>query len=109
MKKRQFSFTGQCKLTLEYAEGSNRSQHVATDFRLDIGEGLDKKLYLNKDDLPTKEGIKPLTQCFVQGLVGNIHAAHKMGFWDSADHLRYIIAELEKGFANVATVHESTM
>ena len=106
--KNQFSFTGTSKITLEYTQGDKRSKHVSTDFRLDTGDGVDEKVYLDKE-LPTKEGIKPLTLCFVHGLVGNIHAAHENGYWDSAEHLKYIISELERGFASVAIVHESTM
>lgn len=100
----EFSFTGISKVTLSHEKGASTSRHVATDFRLDVSSNLDKSIYLDKEELPTKAGIKPLTQAFIQGLVGNIHWAHQNGYWDSADHLRYIINELQRGFVEVATM-----
>lgn len=105
---RKFVFTGISKLTLSHEDGTSTSSHEATDIRLEISNNLDNKKYLNRG-LPTKEGIKPLSQCFIQGLVANIHNAHQLGYWDSAEHLRYIIKELERGFVNVATVSEGKM
>jgi hypothetical protein len=103
----EFTIEGRCVVTLEHKEGQNTSSHVATDFNLDVSKNLNRKQYLDKEDLPTKDGTKALTQCFVQGLVGNIHQAHQKGYWDSAEHLRYIIAELERGFATVANAYTS--
>ena len=103
----EFEFEGKCVLKLEHKEGEKTSKHVKTDFNLDVSKNLDKKQYLGEDGFPTQTGVKALTQCFVQGLVGNIHYAHEKGCWDSAEHLRYIIKELERGFISVATVTES--
>lgn len=105
-----FYFVGTCKLTMLHEKGAPKSGHVATDVRLDISDNLDKRTYFDKNDLPTKEGTKPLTQCFVQGLVANIHKAHQEGWWDSAAHLRYIMDELQRGFVSAdVIVRESTM
>lgn len=105
----EFWFTGISKVTMAHEKGAPKSTHVSTDIRLDVSPNMDKKQYL-KNDLPTKEGVKPLTQCFIQGLVANIHKAHQEGWWDSAEHLRYIISELERGFVRAdAKVSESTM
>lgn len=104
----RFRFTAISELVLEHFEGDAKSTHVATNLRLELSKNLDRKLYL-KNDLPTKEGVKPLTQALVQGLIANIHHAHEKKFWDSAEHLRYIISELERGFVEVAEVKESTM
>ena len=100
----EFSFTGISQVTMSHEKGAPTSRHVATDFRLDVSKNLDKGIYLDKEDLPTKAGIKPLTQAFIQGLVGNIHMAHEKGYWDSAGHLRYVMDELQRGFAEVAKV-----
>lgn len=104
----QFSFTAVSKITLECKPGDKKSTHVATDFRLEV-EGLPENVYLTPEELPSKEGIKPLTLAFVHGLVGNIHSAHEQGFWDSAEHLRYCIDELTRGFASVAHTFKSKM
>lgn len=104
----EFTFIGECHLTLEYKKGDEVSSHVSTDFNLDVSEGVDKSAYLGADGLPTQEGSKVLTKVFIQGLVGNIHAAHQMKHWDSAEHLRYIISELERGFIQIANAKVST-
>lgn len=50
---------------------------------------------------------KTLSNVLVQGLIGNIHLAHEKGFRDSAEHLRWIISELERGFIEVTNVQQS--
>jgi hypothetical protein len=103
----KFQFTTKVVLTLEHETGATTSKHVATDFNLTkISNNLDAGRYLKKGQ-PTKDGSHVITNCLVQGLVGNIHMAHQMGFKDSAEHLRYIISELERGFIEVAKVSES--
>jgi hypothetical protein len=107
--KHEFYFIATSKVTMAHEPPAPQSKHIATDLRLDISPNLDRKIYLDKDDLPTKDGVKPLTLCLTQGLIATIHKAHQEGWWDSAAHLRYIIAELERGFVSVANVGESTM
>lgn len=104
----ELSFAAKVVLTLEHEPGANRSKHVSTDFNLKPSEHLDETKYLGPDHLPTAEGSKVLSNVLVQGLVGNIHAAHDRGYRDSAEHLRWIIAELERGFAAVAITRKST-
>ncbi len=57
--------------------------------------------------LPTRDGSQVLSNVLIQGLVANIHMAHEKGFRDSAEHLRWIISELERGFVTVANVEQS--
>lgn len=104
-----FSFTAISQVAMEHETGTPLSKHVETNIRLEVSENLDKSRYVTKTGLPTKEGVKPLTAALIQGLIANIHAAHQIGHWDSAQHLRYIIEELEKGFVAVAEITESTM
>lgn len=103
----EFSFEARVVLTLEHEKGSTASKHVATDFNLYLGGPLDKKQYLDNQDLPTEVGSKALSNVLIQGLVGNIHMAHEKGFRDSAEHLRWIISELERGFVSVGKVKSS--
>lgn len=100
----QFEIEGRVVVTFNHAKGDKTSQHVKTDFNIDVSKNLDRKQYLDKDELPTAMGTKSLTIAFVQGLVGNIHQADQKGYWDSAEHLRYIISELERGFVQVANI-----
>lgn len=104
----QFSFEAKVVLTVEHKPGMTTSKHVATDFNLEVDSQLNRSQYLNDEDLPTKDGSKVLSNVLVQGLIGNIHSAHQQGFRDSAEHLRWIIEELTRGFAAVANVDKST-
>lgn len=103
----QFEIEGRCVVTLEHKPGEKTSKHITTDLNLNVSENIDRLHFLDKEDLPTAAGTKALTQCFVQGLIGNIHRAYQKGYWDSAEHLKYIIAELERGFVQVAEVYPS--
>lgn len=97
-------FTAISRITLRPNSDGQSSKLVQTDILLEVGDNLERKIYLDKDQLPTKQGVKPMTQALVQGLIGNIHMAHQKGWWDSAEHLRYVIAALEQGFAEVADI-----
>jgi len=104
----QFKFEGRSVLTLEHKKGDKTSTHVKTDFNLEVTKPLDRKQYLGEDDMPTAIGCKALTQSFVQGLIGNIHYAHQNGHWNDAEHVKYIIEELKKGFVQIANTFPST-
>jgi hypothetical protein len=103
----EFEIEGRCVVTLDYSESDATSTHVSTDFNLDISKNVERKNFFDKEDLLTADGSKALSQCFIQGLIGNIHYAHQKGIWDSAEHMRYIISELERGFVIQANVSQS--
>jgi hypothetical protein len=103
----KFSFDARVVMTLDHAKGSNTSKHVSTDFNLYPSANLNERMYIGPDGMPTKDGSQVLTKTLVQGLIGNIHAAHHKGYKDSAQHLREIITQLEDGFATVANITES--
>lgn len=103
---KQASFTGTSKIIVADDGNGKTSTHISTEFNLEVSKNQDKNMFLDFKGRPREKGIKPLTQAFVQGLVGNIHFAHERGWWDSAAHLRYIIDELTRGFAEVAKVQE---
>ena len=104
-----YKITGIVTVTAQYTKGATSSTHLSTDFRLEVSRHLDQSQYNDSRGLPTKAGSHALTNAFVQGLIGNIHHAHQKGYKDSAEHLRYIIAQLERGFASVADTSEGTM
>lgn len=105
----RYTVTGIVKVTAEHNNGDTSSKHIATDFRLEVSKHLKQDEYNDKRGLPTKAGSHALTNAFVHGLIGNIHAAHHKGYKDSAEHLRYIISKLEEGFITVATTRDGTM
>lgn len=104
----KLSFEGRCVVEVEHEPGMEKPKHLQTKFNLDVSLNLDRKQYLDKEGLPTGPGVKTLSNVFVQGLIGNIHHAHQKGFWNDADHLRYIISELERGFVQITKTDTST-
>lgn len=96
----QFSLEGKSILTLDYKEGENKSTFVSTDFFLKVS-GCDEKNFINEEGIPNKEGSKALSQCFISGLISNLHYGRERGYWDDAEHLRFIISELERMFIEV--------
>jgi len=73
-------------------------------FGLSVSSNLDETKYFDQNDNPTPSGSNAITDCLVQGLIGNIHQSHQSGNRDSAEHLRYIISELERGFVENVTI-----
>lgn len=104
----EFKIEGKSIVTLGYKKGE-RSSVISTDIHLHIPKELDESMYFDKEGLPNKEGTKALSQCFIQGLIANIHQAHQKGLRDSAEHLRYIISELERGFVEVVDVSKGNI
>lgn len=103
----EFSFEAKVVLRLKHKLGMSTSKHLATDFNLYVSKELDINKYLDKESLPNKDGSNAISNVLIQGLVANIHMAHEKGFRDSADHLRWIISELERGFVQVTNVEKS--
>ncbi len=103
----EFKIEGKSIVTLGYKKGE-RSTVISTDIQLQLPKELDEDMYFDKQGLPNKEGTKALSQCFIQGLVANIHQAHQSGIRDSAEHLRYVISELERGFIENVNVTKVT-
>jgi len=103
-----FSFEVRAVLELEHNKGDKTSKHVGLSYNLDPSKNLDVNKYLDKEGLPTKDGAHVITGVLTQALIANIHMCHQEKFRDSAEHLRYIIAELERGFPTVAHPHKST-
>lgn len=108
----RFYFTAISKIGLVHKEGELTSHLEETLVRLEISKNLSKEVYL-KRDLPTNEGIRPMQQAFIQGIMTNIKIADKNGWWKEADHLKYIIDELQRAYVAVhysnPKIEESTM
>lgn len=106
-----YEFIASAKIELAKKEAG--SQLISSSIRLSPSKNLDKKMYINDNGLPTKDGLDVISNAFIQGLVCCIHTQHQNGQRDSAEHLRYIISELERGFVaninvepNAKWVHE---
>lgn len=92
------------KLTLEHEPGWTTSKHKECKIQLNIPSNFDANQYFDKEGNLTANGAKSQTIVMLSGISANIHASHQAGVWDSAEHLRYIINELEKQFVQVANV-----
>ncbi len=92
-------------LELELVDGTSFSKHIDTLVGLELDYNLRREAYFEENsNRLAKDGCIAVTQCFVQGLIANIHMAHEFGYIDSAAHLRQIIADLEKGFIAIAKI-----
>lgn len=106
--KTEFYFTGISRIKMTNEKGSPTSTNEGVDLSLEVSKNLDKDMYL-ENGRPNKSGAKALTIALVQGLVANIHACHQKGYWDSAEHLRFIIHHLENGFTAQAQISDGIM
>lgn len=104
----EIKFIAHTILTLDHTPGSDTSRHVSCGMFLDALPPLDSESYC-KQGLLTKEGSQVMTNVLVQGLISNIHLAHQKGWKDSAENLRFIISELERGFVQVAEIRSGKL
>lgn len=104
-----FTFEARCAVHLEYFGGEKKSSVRGTDFNLDVSSNLDRRVYLDEEDLPTPEGSKAITTVLVTGLIANIKLAQERGWRNESDHLRYVINCLQQGFiTNVDEIQKGT-
>lgn len=101
-------FEAVTRLVLEPNQSTGKSRHTQTDIYLEVSNNLNKDNYVNDDGSLTTDGSRAFTNTLVQGLIANIHASHQAGYIDSAEHLRMIIRELERGFIQQVKVENGT-
>jgi hypothetical protein len=104
----EYTFSARCDVTMEHTKGDTTSKHLKTDLNLEVSKNLARDHYFTPDELPNKDGVKALSQTLLQGLAGNIHYAQQKGYWNDVEHIKYVVAELTKGFAAVSNVTAST-
>jgi len=104
MTQNKVYFTAIAQLVLEVNPITNKFVPEETNIRIDCSPEIDESRYLSEKTVFTKEGSNIATIAFCQALIGNIHIAHENGFRDSAEHLRYIIETITKGFAAVPQI-----
>jgi hypothetical protein len=104
----KISFKGICVIHMVHNPGDPMPNLTHSEINLELSKNLDASRYLTPRGVPNKDGAHCLTNVFIQGLVANIHHSHQNGYKDSAEHLRYIISELERGFVTNVDSTEST-
>lgn len=103
-----YIFKSKCEIELELNNKTNKSKLLATRFNLECSDNLELSNYVDKEGFVTKYGSKVLSNVLIQALVGNIHMSHQKGIRNDAEHLRWIISELERGFIQNMEVVLST-
>lgn len=101
-------FTSVSRLTLEVHKEYKHPRLEYADFLLEVSKELEYNDYHNKDGSPNAAGVQAMANCFIQGLNGLIHFAHKQGYRNDAEHLRYIVSELQRGFVENIEVVKNT-
>lgn len=94
----KYSFVVASKVIAEANFERGTSSMISCDVKLFADPKVESD-WRDKNGELNKEGLKVQTQGLIQGLIANIHYAHQMGLWDSAEHLRYIIKNIERGFS----------
>jgi len=84
--------------TVEFAMVNGEPTIHSASVSMNIPPPLDENQYFGTDGNLNKFGVQAATVTLIQGLIANIHGAHQNGLRDSAEHLRYIISQLEQGF-----------
>lgn len=73
--------------------------------QLELSANLDRNGYFLPAGPPNGAGVKALTNALIYGINSNIQYAHGAKIWDSADHLRWVIAELDRAFVEVTKIN----
>lgn len=106
-QSRTIKFAATAEINLEIVEHQPMPVLKGTSVSFQVSEHVN--FYIDAEEMPTHAGYKAMTQAFICGLAANIHAAHNFGFWDSAEHLRYVINQLTEQFVLVAHVEVENM
>lgn len=84
------------QITVDFNQGKMMLQE--TDLQLGVSDNINSNDLFDENDFPNKKGCELLTTALIAGLNGNIHMAHHCGYRDSAEHLRFVITQLEEMF-----------
>jgi hypothetical protein len=90
-----FVVLSKVKARVDFEKGI--SEILGCDVELVAKEDIERN-WRDKEGVVNEYGVKVQTQGLIQGLIANIHWAHQNEKWDSAEHLRYVIENLERGF-----------
>lgn len=100
----EIQFAAIAKVKIDYKLGCKPTLQTV-DIEIGLDEQVDESMYRLPDTNLTKEGCNVATQCFIQGAIANVKYAHALGYRDESEHLRYIVAELERAFVANADVN----
>lgn len=101
----EFYFTVKARMSLSNTKGSGVSKLNSVDLGLEMSPNLQYDKYVSNGEL-TEEGSKVVTTTLCSALIAQIKNAHHYGLRDDAEHLRFVISELERGFVAQADVEK---
>lgn len=93
----KYTFQAVVQLTLGYNDNKS-SKLVNCKLGFEGSDNLRIEEYISDEGKMTEIGGEAMTNTLVQGLSAHIHQLHKTGVRNDAEHLRYVIKELEEGF-----------
>ena len=95
------SFSVTSKIILEHEDGAKMPALQECRVSLEISKNLDRSMYFDrKGNYTGKDGAKVVTGALIQGLMANLAAAKMNGWWNEAEHMKYIIDELQRTFTH---------
>lgn len=106
MPKITYHFAAISKLTLEYEKGAPASAVKSVDTRLEVSGNLERSEYVDSRGLLKKDGLKPMTQALIMGLISNMRMGAEKGWWKEHEHMQYVIDELQRMFVVTGDVSE---
>jgi hypothetical protein len=97
MDTKNFFFVAISKVNVEMINGVPYPRGVFIG--LETSGNMEREKYYSSPGVFNKHGSAMYTRTAIDGLVANLQVAHQQGWRDSAEHLRFIIEEITKGFA----------
>lgn len=93
----RFSFKATVEILLNFDKESGRTTLQEVEPALVIGPGIKPEIFIDEDGLPTNEGVKIMTQAFIQGLLGVMqHATSELGL-DWRGQVNFVHHEFLRG------------
>lgn len=100
----KFEFSAKAKIELESINISNVTKLNFCEFVLKIPKNVDENEYYNDSEMLNIYGAKMASLVFLNGIMANIHSSHQAGVFDSAEHFRWVISEMETLFVKIPTI-----
>jgi hypothetical protein len=103
-EKLKLKFEGKCILKLEHDPDTLKTPSGKPILTWRSTITWNARQYIGPDELPTSESTSGPDQFYPGGFW--VASAHQKGYKDSAENLRFIISELQRGFIHVVDITE---
>ena len=106
-KKFSYELKSSVYLKVDQTKGAKSSKLINCDVVFDTPKTREFSHLKYQNGKPSAAGLRASTTVLLSGIAANIHYGHKQKMWDSAEHLRYVISELERQFVQVAKTEDA--